>query len=425
MKNNEVIKLLQNLIRIDSQNPPGDERKIVDFIKHYLDKLGVSSKIYVFKKNRPNLVCKILSKNSSKKLLFAPHIDTVPGGRGWKFLPFSGKIYKKRIYGRGATDCKVNVAACLALIKNIVTKKIKLKNLDLIFAFCGDEETGSRYGIIPLLKYLKNIDWAVVLDSDDFNIVVAQKGLLHLRIELFGKEAHGAYPERGLNAILKAVDILKKIESLIEKGVRDFEEYEKMVMAFHKEEILKFEKIGEIGREILFKGIRVLTHCNTGFLATGGIGTALGIIYKNKDLVKEVYFTETRPYLQGARLTSYELYKSGIKNKMIFDFEAGIIMQRKMVDIVIVGADRIARNGDFANKTGTLILAILSNYFDIPFYVAAPISTFDFNSEKGDNFIIEERKGEEVKKIFNKNIAPPYTTAIYLSFDITPSKLVK
>ncbi|MCM8831798.1 MAG: ArgE/DapE family deacylase [Candidatus Omnitrophica bacterium] len=213
MKNNEVIKLLQNLIRIDSQNPPGDERKIVDFIKHYLDKLGVSSKIYVFKKNRPNLVCKILSKNSSKKLLFAPHIDTVPGGRGWKFLPFSGKIYKKRIYGRGATDCKVNVAACLALIKNIVTKKIKLKNLDLIFAFCGDEETGSRYGIIPLLKYLKNIDWAVVLDSDDFNIVVAQKGLLHLRIELFGKEAHGAYPERGLNAILKAVDILKKIES--------------------------------------------------------------------------------------------------------------------------------------------------------------------------------------------------------------------
>ncbi|MEO0262263.1 MAG: S-methyl-5-thioribose-1-phosphate isomerase [candidate division WOR-3 bacterium] len=219
--------------------------------------------------------------------------------------------------------------------------------------------------------------------------------------------------------------ILKRIENLIEKGAKDFEEYEREIMNFHKEEVLKFERIGEVGREILFKGIRVLTHCNTGFLATGGIGTAFGIIYKNKDLIEEVYFTETRPFLQGARLTSYELHKANIKNKLIFDFEAGIIMQRKLVDIVIVGADRIARNGDFANKTGTLILAILSHYFNIPFYVAAPISTFDLNSKRGDDFIIEERKGEEVKKIGNKRIAPPYTTALYFSFDITPSKLVK
>ncbi len=219
--------------------------------------------------------------------------------------------------------------------------------------------------------------------------------------------------------------ILKRIENLIEKGAKDFEEYEREIMNFHKEEVLKFERIGEVGREILFKGIRILTHCNTGFLATGGIGTAFGIIYKNKDLIEEVYFTETRPFLQGARLTSYELHKANIKNKLIFDFEAGIIMQRKLVDIVIVGADRIARNGDFANKTGTLILAILSDYFNIPFYVAAPISTFDLNSKRGDDFIIEERKGEEVKKIGNKKIAPPYTNALYFSFDITPSKLVK
>lgn len=219
--------------------------------------------------------------------------------------------------------------------------------------------------------------------------------------------------------------ILKKIENLIEKDVRDFEEYEREIVNFHKEETFKFEKIGDIGREILFKGVKVLTHCNTGFLATGGIGTAFGIIYKNKDLIEEVYFTETRPYFQGARLTSYELNKAKIKNKLIFDFEAGIIMQRKMVDMVIVGADRIARNGDFANKTGTLVLAILSNYFNIPFYVAAPISTFDLNSKSGDDFIIEERSGEEVKRIGNKRIAPPYTQALYFSFDITPSKLVK
>ncbi|MCM8787863.1 MAG: M20/M25/M40 family metallo-hydrolase, partial [Candidatus Omnitrophica bacterium] len=211
MRINKAIKLLQNLIKIDTQNPPGNEKDIVIFIRGYLDKLRLPYKIYTFKHNRPNLVCRISSKNSFKTLLFTPHLDTVPVGSNCKFLPFSGEIYKKRIYGRGATDCKVNVAACLELIRRIVTRKIRLNNLDLVFAFCADEETGSHFGIIPLLNYLNNINWAVVLDSDDFNIIVAQKGLLHLHIELFGKEAHGAYPERGVNAIEKAINILKKV----------------------------------------------------------------------------------------------------------------------------------------------------------------------------------------------------------------------
>ncbi|MDD4955080.1 MAG: ArgE/DapE family deacylase [Candidatus Omnitrophica bacterium] len=210
MKQNQI-NLLQKLIKIDSQNPPGNEREIIYFIRDYLKNLGVSSKIYEFKKNRLNLVCKLLSKNSRKSLLFSPHVDTVPATGKWKYEPLSGRIYKGRIYGRGATDCKVNVAASLYLIKTLKEQKITLRNLDLIFAFTGDEETGSHNGIIPLAKYLKGTDYAAVLDSDEFDIIVAQKGMLHLRIELTGREAHGAYPEKGINAVEKGVFILNEI----------------------------------------------------------------------------------------------------------------------------------------------------------------------------------------------------------------------
>ncbi|MDP2922596.1 MAG: ArgE/DapE family deacylase [Candidatus Omnitrophota bacterium] len=211
MENSGLTILLQKLIRINSQNPPGDERKIIIFIRDYLRRLGVASKIYKFKKNRLNLVCKVKSQTSKRKILFTPHVDTVPATGKWRFEPLSGAISKGKIYGRGATDCKANVAVALYLIKKLKQEKIKLKNLDLVFAFCGDEETGSYYGTIPLAKFLKGIDYGVVLDADDFNIVVAQKGLLHLRIELFGKEAHGAYPERGVNAIEKGINILNEI----------------------------------------------------------------------------------------------------------------------------------------------------------------------------------------------------------------------
>lgn len=213
----QLISLLQNLIKIDSQNPPGNEKEIIFFIRDYLKALGVASKIYEFKKDRLNLVCALLSKNSKKKILFTPHVDTVPAGRLWRFEPFSGTVHKGKIYGRGATDCKANVACALYLIKKLKETKTVLNNVDLVFAFTGDEETGSHKGLIPLMRYLKNIDYGVVLDADDFDIVVAQKGLLHLRVELIGKESHGAYPERGINAVKAGVHILEEILNRKEK----------------------------------------------------------------------------------------------------------------------------------------------------------------------------------------------------------------
>jgi len=209
--NPQVIKLLRDLVRIDSQNPGSGETEIIDFIAKYLAKFGVASRIYEFESGRPNLVCRLQSRHSKKTLLLTPHVDTVPAGQGWKFPPFSGKLHQGKIYGRGATDCKSNVAVAMQVIRNLKEKKAVLENLDLIFAFCADEETGSYYGTIPLVKKLKNIDYGLVLDADEFDIVFAQKGLFHLRVELFGKASHGAFPERGVNAIEKGVRILAAI----------------------------------------------------------------------------------------------------------------------------------------------------------------------------------------------------------------------
>lgn len=206
-----IVQLLQELIKIDSQNPGSDERKIIAFIRGYLKQSGVSSRIYEFKKNRPNLVCRVRSKKSKKTILFTPHVDTVPVTRGWKFPPFDGTIKGGRIYGRGATDCKANVAVCLWLIKKLQEKKEHLENLDVVFAFCADEETGSHYGTLPLMKRLQGIDYGVVLDADDFDIIIAQKGLLHIHVDLWGKEAHGAYPERGVNAVQKGMEIINEM----------------------------------------------------------------------------------------------------------------------------------------------------------------------------------------------------------------------
>jgi methylthioribose-1-phosphate isomerase len=182
--------------------------------------------------------------------------------------------------------------------------------------------------------------------------------------------------------------------------------------------------IGGYGQVLLPEKANVLTHCNTGALATSGWGTALGVIrsaYEDgKDIT--VFVDETRPYLQGARLTAWELLQEGINHYLITDNSAGFLMAKGMVDAVIVGADRITANGDVANKIGTYTLSVLAKEHNIPFYVAAPTSTFDLDTEKGEDIPIEVRGEEEVKTCGGCLIAPQETKALNYSFDITPAE---
>ncbi len=206
-----LIKLTRDLIRIDSQNPPGNEYRIACFVKRYLARLKLKTRIYEFKKRRPNVVAVLAGKNKKYSLLITPHLDTVPAGNNWHFNPFKGALRKGKIYGLGATDCKGNLACGLEAINSLVEERALL-DYNLIFAATSDEESGSDLGIIALLeKGILNPDAAVVLDSDDFAIIVTQKGLIHLRVKIQGLRAHGAYPWRGVNAIDMAVDILKDV----------------------------------------------------------------------------------------------------------------------------------------------------------------------------------------------------------------------
>ncbi len=183
-------------------------------------------------------------------------------------------------------------------------------------------------------------------------------------------------------------------------------------------------RMGEVGSKLIPDGAKILTHCNTGALATAGWGTALGVIrsafYSGKKV--HVYVNETRPYMQGSRLTAWELLKEGIPHTLITDMTSGYLMKNGMIDVVLVGADRITKRGDVANKIGTYTLSVLAKVHRIPFYVVAPKSTFDPNTESGDQIIIEERPQEEIKSFKNCKLAPDGSPAIHLAFDITPAE---
>jgi methylthioribose-1-phosphate isomerase len=200
----------------------------------------------------------------------------------------------------------------------------------------------------------------------------------------------------------------------------------KKAKRIHREEITATRKLSQLGAELVKDGFTLLTHCNTGPLATAGYGTALGIIEAAKEQGKRVsvFVTETRPLLQGARLTAWELRQEGIPVTLITDSMAGYFMQRKQVDCVIVGADRIAANGDVANKIGTYTLAVLAKESKIPFYVAAPTSTIDLSLSAGDKIPIEERNPEEVTHIQGVPIAPEGIRAANPAFDVTPHSYV-
>lgn len=185
-------------------------------------------------------------------------------------------------------------------------------------------------------------------------------------------------------------------------------------------------RIGQHGAELLGPSITLLTHCNAGALATGGYGTALGVVRAAVESGRKVavFAGETRPYLQGARLTAWELQKDGIDVTLITDNMAGHFFQQQRFDAVVVGADRIAANGDTANKIGTYTVAVLANAHNVPFYVAAPISTIDIACPSGASIPIEERSGDEVVETFGRRIAPLGVAVRHPAFDVTPARLI-
>ncbi len=193
-----------------------------------------------------------------------------------------------------------------------------------------------------------------------------------------------------------------------------------------EEDVAACRAMGKLGAELIPDGAAVLTHCNAGALATGGYGTALGVIRGAVEAGKKirVFADETRPYLQGARLTAWELARDGIDVTLITDNMAGHFMQRGEIACAVVGADRIARNGDTANKIGTYTVALLCREHGLPFFVAAPRSTIDLSLESGAQIPIEERSSEEVTRIGERHIAPAGVRARHPAFDVTPARLI-
>lgn len=217
--------------------------------------------------------------------------------------------------------------------------------------------------------------------------------------------------------------VIKNSTSDIEGLIKELTE---KAIEIEKDDIERCKKIGDYGAEVVPKGATILTHCNAGALATGGYGTALGVVRSAyaKDNTIKVFADETRPRQQGARLTTFELAMDGIPVTLLTDGMCSYFMNKGMIDMVVVGADRIAANGDAANKIGTYTVAIAAKYHNIPFYVAAPLSTIDTSIKSGKEIPIEERSHEEVTHINGKRICAEGINVINPGFDVTPHELI-
>ncbi len=220
---------------------------------------------------------------------------------------------------------------------------------------------------------------------------------------------------RGCYERLKGAPLGEKQESLLAEA-----------QAILKEDIANNIRLGAQGQTLFADGTRILTYCNAGALATAGYGTALGVIRAATEAGKKlhVYTCETRPILQGARLTAWELTKEGIATTLITDNMAGVVLNQGKVDCIIVGADRIAANGDVANKVGTYSLAVLARENQVPFYVAAPTATIDLANTAGTDIIIEERHPAEVSTMGGIRVAPTGINVYNPAFDITPHRFI-
>jgi methylthioribose-1-phosphate isomerase len=224
-----------------------------------------------------------------------------------------------------------------------------------------------------------------------------------------------------------ALDLIKSVYETQKNSDNIYQTLLAKAVQIHNEDIQHCKKIGDNGLRIFQKKSNVLTHCNTGKLATGGAGTAFSVIQTGfeKGLVNYVYADETRPLFQGLRLTAFELEHSGIPFSVLSDSMAASLMKDHKVDLVITGADRIALNGDAANKIGTYSLAILCNYHDIPFYIAAPSTSIDRSILTGEDIKIEFRDKKEILNPSGHQLAPDHYDVYSPAFDVTPSHLIK
>jgi methylthioribose-1-phosphate isomerase len=256
----------------------------------------------------------------------------------------------------------------------------------------------------------------------------ANKEEFHARLRSISKIIANARPT-AVNLSWAVGRMMKKAEEMRKNGNSPDEiinAFKDDALAIHREDIEMNLAMGIHGASLIPQSCNVMTHCNAGALATGGYGTALGVLRAAKEQGKKlkVYACETRPYLQGARLTAWELLKEGFEVILITDSMAGYLMNQGKIDCVITGSDRIARNGDAANKIGTYSHAVLAKTNNVPFYIAAPVTTFDRDMENGSMIPIEERPESEVTFINGKRIAPEGVIVRNPAFDITPAEYI-
>jgi len=263
-------------------------------------------------------------------------------------------------------------------------------------------------------------------------LALAAKNLAQKSLEAARKEWNG-WTSRFATARPTAVNLFWAIERMKKVSDQSFKDSKgwsgkllSEALVIREEDIAACKKMGKFGAELISDGARILTHCNAGALATAGWGTALGVIRSAVAAGKKisVWVDETRPFLQGSRLTAWELVQEKIPATLISDNMAGYFMSRKEVDAVIVGADRIAANGDVANKIGTYSIAVLARENGIPFYVAAPRSTIDLRCSSGGKIPIEERDPKEVREAMGRPTAPAEIAARHPAFDVTPARYV-
>ena len=283
-----------------------------------------------------------------------------------------------------------------------VTKAIK----DMVVRGAPAIGITAAYGVVLAARdaYAKsNTNWQTLIDNDLQQLAQARPTAVNL-----------VWALKQMQAKFNTIDG-DPVPILLEEAKR-----------IHQEDINANYRMGELGAELLSNNCRVLTHCNAGALATGGYGTALGVIRSGyaAGKITEVYADETRPWLQGSRLTAWELLQDNIPVTLSIEGAAASLMQRKMIDWVIVGSDRITANGDVANKIGTYGLAILARHHGVKFMVVAPTSTVDMNLTDGNQVEIENRATEEVLTLAGQNIAAIGAKAWNPAFDVTPAELV-